>query len=112
MTGLDDAPGGRPNQFRAADYETLVDSPILAGDLGVHEFDVAGKQHYVVSVGDTEGWDGDAATRDLPTFVEESQRFWGFLPYDKYLFLLMFRPGRRRARAQELESLDGAGGRA
>src|SRR5262245_3168227 len=93
MTGLADAPGGKPNHFRAADFETLVDSPILLGDLGVHEFIVSGKRHYVVSAGNTEGWDGDAATRDLTTFVEESQRFWGFLPYDKYLFLLMFRPG-------------------
>src|SRR5437867_3476581 len=30
MTGLDDAPDGKPNHFRAADYETLVDSPIMA----------------------------------------------------------------------------------
>jgi len=93
MTGLSDAPGGKPNQFRAADYETLVDSPIMAGPLGVREFTVLGKKHYVVSAGDVEGWDGDAATRDLATFVTECERFWGFLPYDKYLFLLMFRPG-------------------
>ena len=93
MTGLADAPGGKPNSFRAADFETLVDSPILIGGLGVHEFVVSGKRHYVVSVGNTEGWDGDAAARDLTTFVEESRRFWGVLPYDKYLFLLMFRPG-------------------
>jgi predicted metalloprotease with PDZ domain len=93
MTGLADAPGGKPNRFRAADFETLVDSPILLGGLGVHEFVVSGKRHYVVSVGNTEGWDGDRATRDLQTFVEESQRFWGFLPYEKYLFLLMFRQG-------------------
>src|SRR5262245_940872 len=93
MTGLADAPDRKPNHFRAADFETLVDSPILLGDLGVHEFVVSGKRHYIVSVGNTEGWDGDTATRDLQTFVEESQRFWGFLPYDKYLFLLMFRQG-------------------
>jgi predicted metalloprotease with PDZ domain len=93
MTGLDDAPGGQPNQFRAPDYETLVDSPILAGKLGVRRFEVAGKMHFVVSAGDTAGWDGDRAARDLQTFVEESHRFWGFLPYEKYLFLLLFRSG-------------------
>ncbi len=93
MTGLDDAPGGWPNHFRAPDYETLVDSPIVAGKLGIRTFDVAGKQHFVVSAGDTEGWDGDRATSDLRTFVEESHRFWGFLPYEKYVFLLLFRPG-------------------
>ena len=93
MTGLEDVPSGGPFRFRAADYETLVDSPILAGNLGVHEFVVAGARHYVVSAGDTAGWDGDAATKALAAFVEESRRFWGFLPYDRYYFLLAFRPG-------------------
>ena len=80
-------------QFRAADYETLVDSPIVAGKLGIRTFEVAGKKHFVVSAGDTDGWDGDRAARDLQTFVEENRRFWGFLPYEKYVFLLLFRPG-------------------
>jgi predicted metalloprotease with PDZ domain len=93
MTGLDDAPGGRPNRFRAADYETLVDSPIVAGKLGIRTFDVAGRTHLVVSAGNTDGWDGDRATSDLQTFVEECHRFWGFLPYERYVFLLVFRPG-------------------
>ena len=93
MTGLDDLPGGVPHRFRAGDYETLVDSPILAGNPGVREFEVAGKTHYLVSVGNAEGWDADRATRDLAAFVEENYRFWGFLPYEKYLFLMMFRPG-------------------
>jgi predicted metalloprotease with PDZ domain len=93
MTGLDDAPRGRPNQFRAADYETLVDSPIVAGKLGIRTFDVAGKKHVVASAGDSDGWDGDRAARDLQTFVEECRRFWGFLPYEKYVFLLLFRTG-------------------
>ena len=93
MTGLDDAPGGRPNEFRATDYEMLVDSPIVAGKLGIRTFDVEGKKHFVVSAGDTDGWDGDRAARDLQTFVEENRRFWGFLPYEKYVFLLLFRPG-------------------
>jgi predicted metalloprotease with PDZ domain len=93
MTGLAGAPDGHPSHFRAADYETLVDSPIMAGDLGVREFSIAGKPHYVVSVGDVAGWDGERAARDLGTFVQEVQRFWGFLPYDKYVFLLVFRQG-------------------
>jgi predicted metalloprotease with PDZ domain len=93
MSGLGAAPDRKPNHFRAEDYETLVDSPILAGDLGVREFDVAGKTHYVVSAGDVAGWDAEAAARDLATFVDEVYRFWGFLPYDKYDFLLVFRQG-------------------
>jgi predicted metalloprotease with PDZ domain len=93
MTGLDDAPRGLPNAFRATDYEMLVDSPIVAGKLGIRTFEVTGKKHYVVSAGDSDGWDAARATRDLKTFVEENHRFWGFLPYEKYVFLLLFRPG-------------------
>ena len=93
MTGLDEEPGGRAHRFRAADYEELVDSPIVAGNLGVRRFDVGGKPHFVVSAGDSSEWDGDAATRDLQTFVQENHRFWGVLPYRKYVFLLLFRPG-------------------
>ena len=68
---MDDAPDHQPNHFRAADYETLVDSPILAGDLVVREFVVASKKHYVVAAGDTTGGDPDAAARDLARFVDE-----------------------------------------
>jgi predicted metalloprotease with PDZ domain len=92
-TGLDDAPGNQAHHFRAADYETLVDSPIVAGKLGIRTFEVAGKPHVVVSAGNADGWDGDRGTRDLQAFVEETHRFWGFLPYEKYVFLLLFRPG-------------------
>jgi predicted metalloprotease with PDZ domain len=93
MSGLDAAADGQPHHFVARDYETLVDSPILAGRLGVTEFSVAGKKHYVVGAGDMEGWDSAATTRDLAAFVEENERFWGSLPYERYLFLLMFRSG-------------------
>ena len=93
MTGLEAAPRGAANTFLAPDYETLVDSPIVAGPLTVRRFEVSRIPHFVVSVGDTEGWDGDRAARDLQRFVEENLRFWGALPYRKYVFLLLFRPG-------------------
>jgi predicted metalloprotease with PDZ domain len=93
VTGLDAAPDGRPNHFLASDYETLVDSPILAGHLVVQEFGVAGKPHYVAAAGDVAAWNAEDATRDLARYVEEVYRFWGFLPYDQYAFLLVFRPG-------------------
>jgi predicted metalloprotease with PDZ domain len=93
MTALDDAPDHRPNHFRAADFETLVDSPILAGSLGVNEFEVDGRKHYLVSAGDTGQWDGRRAAADLRKMIQEVRRFWGFLPYQKYVFLLLFRQG-------------------
>lgn len=93
MTGLDVVAGSKPHHFQAPDYEALVDSPILAGKLVVHQFEVAGKKHFVVGAGDYASWDGASGTRDLEAIVQETYRFWGFLPYDQYLFLLMFRQG-------------------
>jgi predicted metalloprotease with PDZ domain len=93
MTGLDAAPGGLPNHYRAADYDTLVDSPIVAGDLAVREFDVDGSKHYVVDGGEAGQWDGEQAARDLEKIVRETRRFWGFLPFKRYVFLNVFRQG-------------------
>jgi len=92
-TGLPPAPDGQPHHYRATDYEALADSPLMAGRLGIHEFTVGGSVHQVVTAGDTGPWDADRATRDLATYVREVQRFWGALPYRKYVFLFVFRQG-------------------
>jgi predicted metalloprotease with PDZ domain len=93
MSGLEDAADGQPNHFRAADYETLVDSPIMAGNLRVGEFVVDGRKHFVGGAGEIGQWDSDTTTKELAAFIAEAHRFWGFLPYNKYVFLLMFRQG-------------------
>jgi predicted metalloprotease with PDZ domain len=93
VTGLDAAPGGRANHFRAADFDTLVDSPIVAGNLEVHEFEVNGSRHLVVNAGDFAGWDGRRAAADLEELVREHHRMWGFLPFKRYVFLCVFRRG-------------------
>jgi predicted metalloprotease with PDZ domain len=91
MTGLDTAPGGQAHHYRAADYDTLVDSPILAGNLAVTEFDVDGSKHFVVVVGDTATWDGERAAADLRKIALENRRLWGPLPFKKYVFLFVVR---------------------
>lgn len=75
MTGLDDAPNGIPNHFRADDYDMLVDSPIVAGDLIVNEFEVGGIGHYVVDAGDIGQWDSRRSAADLEKIVRENNRF-------------------------------------
>jgi predicted metalloprotease with PDZ domain len=82
MTGLPEMPGG-PHRYRAPDYDTLVDSPIVVGDPAVHEFTVAGKKHYLVNVGEAGVFDGARAAKDVETIVAECLRMWGALPYDK-----------------------------
>ena len=84
---------GRENTYRAADYETLADSPIVAGGLELAEFEVAGVKHTVVTAGDSAGWDAARAAGDYRKIVEENRRFWGTLPFDRYVFLSVFRAG-------------------
>ncbi|MBI3046800.1 MAG: M61 family metallopeptidase [Acidobacteria bacterium] len=86
MTGLQEMAGG-PHRYRAADYDTLVDSPILVGNPAVHEFTVDDTRHYLVNIGEAGVFDGARAAKDLETLVREHRRMWGWLPYDRYLFL-------------------------
>jgi predicted metalloprotease with PDZ domain len=92
MTAMPAAPGG-PNRYDAPDYETLVDSPLVAGNPAVHEFAVKGKPHYLVDIGEDGVFDGDRAAADLARIVREDARLWGGLPYEKYLFLNMLTGG-------------------
>jgi predicted metalloprotease with PDZ domain len=98
MTALDEVAGrggsgadARIRRYRAADFDTLVDSPIVAGDLDVQTFPVAGKPHALVSAGERPAWDSAHAAHDLARVIGENQRLWGALPYDRYVFLIVFR---------------------
>lgn len=73
--------------FIAADYDTLVDSPILIGNPSVREFEVDGKPHVLASQGETAVWDAARAASDVATIVRHHERMWGMLPYDRFLFL-------------------------
>jgi predicted metalloprotease with PDZ domain len=86
VTGLAEA-GGGPYRYRAPDYDTLVDSPILVGNPAVHEFTVAGKRHYLANIGEGGVFDGARAAKDLEAIVAEHVRMWGTLPYDRYVFM-------------------------
>jgi predicted metalloprotease with PDZ domain len=82
-----------PNHYTAPDYDTLVDSPIVAGNPAVQEFDVDGSHHAVVEVGDTRGFDAARAAGDLQKIVRAQSKLWGGLPFKTYSVLLVFRPG-------------------
>jgi predicted metalloprotease with PDZ domain len=89
MTSLDAAPGAKPHHYRAPDFDALVDSPLVAGDLAVDEFTVDGSKHYVVAAGDVGAWDGKRAAAELEKIVQENRRMWGMLPFKKYVFLFV-----------------------
>jgi predicted metalloprotease with PDZ domain len=86
MTGLPAVAGG-DHRYRAADFDTLVDSPILVGNPAVYEFTVDGKPHFLVNEGEAGVFDGARAAKDVEAIVREHRRFWGELPYDKYVVI-------------------------
>ena len=59
----------------------------------MQDFDVEGSVHHVVAIGDIGGFDGPRAAGDLKKIVEQHRRIWGALPFTRYDFLLVFRPG-------------------
>ncbi len=84
-TGLPEA-GDGPHRYRAPDFDTLVDCPLYAGNAEVHDFEVDGKPHQLVIEGGGGIWDGPRSAKDVESIVREQAKFWGGLPYDKYVF--------------------------
>jgi predicted metalloprotease with PDZ domain len=80
-------PGARENTYVAPDYDTLVDSPIVAGSPSVYAFSVQGKPHYLVNFRERGIWNGPQAAADLARIAEAVARFWGDVPFDRFYFL-------------------------
>ena len=86
VTGMPNAPDGALNHYVAADFDTLVDSPIVAGNPAIQTFTVDGKAHLLVDVGERGTFDGARAAADLERIVAADKALWGSLPYEKYVF--------------------------
>jgi predicted metalloprotease with PDZ domain len=93
ISALDPTADGKPNCYQTDEYETLVDSPILAGKLSIREFDVAAAKHFVADAGEVGNWDSARAAENLQRIVGADKSFWGALPYQRYVFLNVFRQG-------------------
>lgn len=84
---------GQPNHYRAANFDELVDSPVVAGRITTYPFEVGGVPHFLVNVNEKAGWDAETAVKDLAAVVAAHQAFWGVVPYDRYYFLNVFVSG-------------------
>ncbi|MDZ7636901.1 MAG: hypothetical protein U5J83_01370 [Bryobacterales bacterium] len=89
ISALPDAAGAPASSFFAADYDTLVDSPIVAGNPDVFEFEVQGKKHQIVNTPASDLWDGPKSVDATRKIVEHYAAMWGGLPYEKYVFFNM-----------------------
>lgn len=78
---------GQPHTYRAENFDTLVDSPIILGNSVIREFQVAGKRHFLVLEGDTAFFDADAAVKDVQRIVEASGKVMGRYDYPHYYVL-------------------------
>ena len=78
-----------PHAYRAADFDTLVDSPIVAGTPALYEFVVDDTPHVLVNTGESGVWDGPRSAQDVEEITREISRMWGVTPYSRYLFLNM-----------------------
>ena len=75
-----------PGVYSAANYDELLDRPILMGDLEVLEFQAGGTPHELVQAGHRQYWDEQKSLDDTRALVETVQDFWGVIPYKKYAF--------------------------
>lgn len=72
--------------FVAADFDELVDSPLLLGNPQTASFEVGGKPHMLVNQGGAKYWDVDKAAKDVEKIVAAHQKMWDNVPYPRYVF--------------------------
>jgi predicted metalloprotease with PDZ domain len=89
-TGLDPVEG-MPHTFTAPNFEYFADCPLEIGLQKDFEFFVDGKQHIISIYGDG-NWNSDTLISDFTKIVNENKKFWGDLPYSRYLFLIHCQP--------------------
>jgi predicted metalloprotease with PDZ domain len=80
---------GQPHAYRAEDFDTLVDSPIVLGNPVTRTFDVDGTAHHLVLEGDPSLIDADRVAADLRKIVEAGKAAMGPFEYPHYYFLNM-----------------------
>ncbi len=72
---------------RAANFDELVDSPILLGAIDIQTFEAGGAKHHLATLGGESFWDTVSAAKDVKKIVEIEQSFWQETPYKEYWFL-------------------------
>jgi predicted metalloprotease with PDZ domain len=79
---------GEPHAYSAPDFDTLADSPLVAGDMATREFSAVGRPHTIVFFNRHSGVNYDEFVPLLRKIVEEQNRMMGGPPYDRFGFLI------------------------
>ena len=85
-TGLENAKVSK-NTFRSPTYDYFIDCPLFVGNQLDINFDAGGKPH-VLSIMGEGNCDTGKMVRDITKLVEANKKFWGSLPYERYVFML------------------------
>lgn len=89
--GLPAAHDGKAHHYTAIDYDWLLDSPIVLGDIATKTFDVLGVRHEWAQFGDAGAWDTDLLAKNMQPVAAELCSAFGVVPFDRYVFLAGFR---------------------
>jgi len=83
---------GKPNTFRAENYDILYDSPFEVSDYKEVDFTVEGKPHRIIFSGDG-NYDMQRTAADISKIVEQAYKIFGELDYNDYTFIVNLRGG-------------------
>ncbi|MFQ6371222.1 M61 family metallopeptidase [Shewanella sp. YIC-542] len=83
-------------QFAAANYDVLLDSPIETGVSQQRQFEADGKQYQLVVWGEG-NYNLQQMVTDLQKVVQASQAIWDGYPFEHYLFMVHATNGARGA---------------
>lgn len=95
VTALPAHPDGKPHHYLAPDYDTLVDSPIVAGNPELHSLEAEGVDHLVAFFRGGSAWEGERAAADIDTLLDAQLGFWGVVPYRRYVILQVLQDIRK-----------------
>ena len=93
VTPLPAHPDGQPGHVVAADYDALVDAPVLWGPVDVQRFDVDGVPYRLASLGGDGWWDFAEAAAAVGKIAAVETQLWGVVPYAHYDVLQVIAEG-------------------
>ncbi|MCX7878537.1 MAG: PDZ domain-containing protein [Ignavibacteria bacterium] len=77
--------------FSADNYDHLIDCPLEIGEHTDTDFYVQGKKHTICFYGDAD-YSVDKLKSDFSKIIEENYKFWGWVPYESYVFIIHCTP--------------------
>jgi len=81
---------GDEGAYQAANYDELVDSPVVVADAPDYRFIVEDQEYVLLNVGENAFWEGKKAAQDVEKIVVETQSFWGVNPLTKPYWFMNF----------------------